>query len=173
MPKMIETKTAKYSNSLIRESFVYRIAKIEKVSPEVISRIDDALHREIGLVAGKEQRQIGGIQILCQRVELRIADHFKDRHLVFRSTLDHLGLRQETGIMDLQLPFPQGGTHLGHGALEKEFIRLGHPGGIIEVWVELKGQGAGCTFSKAILGRTARRLMEGYVLVPEKYFRSQ
>ena len=62
---------------------------------------------------------------------------------------------------------------LDHGALEKEFIRLGHPGGVIEVGVELKGQGAGCIFSKAILGRTARRLMEGYVLVPEKYFRSQ
>ncbi len=40
---------------------VYRIAKIEKVSPEVISQIEDALNREIGLVGGKEQREIGGI----------------------------------------------------------------------------------------------------------------
>lgn len=62
---------------------------------------------------------------------------------------------------------------LGHGALEKKFVRLGHPGGVIEVGVELKGQGDGATYSKAIVGRTARRLMEGYVLVPEKYFRSQ
>jgi 2-methylaconitate cis-trans-isomerase PrpF len=62
---------------------------------------------------------------------------------------------------------------LGHGALEKKFVRLGHPGGVIEVGVELKGQGGGATYSKAIVGRTARRLMEGYVLVPEKYFRSQ
>ena len=60
-----------------------------------------------------------------------------------------------------------------HGALEKEFIRLGHPGGVIEVGVELKGQGDDYIYSKAILGRTARRLMEGYVLVPEKYFRSR
>ncbi|MBW2481671.1 MAG: 3-methylitaconate isomerase [Deltaproteobacteria bacterium] len=59
---------------------------------------------------------------------------------------------------------------IGHGALEKEFIRLGHPGGVIEVGVELKGQGVGCKYSKAMLGRTARRLMEGYVLVPEKHF---
>jgi 2-methylaconitate cis-trans-isomerase PrpF len=59
---------------------------------------------------------------------------------------------------------------LGHATLEKEFIRLGHPGGVIEVGVALEGQGAGCTYAKAILGRTARRLMEGYVLVPEKYF---
>jgi flagellar motor switch protein FliG len=45
----------------IRADVVYRIAKIERVSPEVISRIEDALNREIGLVAGKEQKQIGGI----------------------------------------------------------------------------------------------------------------
>ena len=59
---------------------------------------------------------------------------------------------------------------LGHGALEKQFVRLGHPGGVIEVGVEVKGQGVDCIYAKAILGRTARRLMEGYVLVPEKYF---
>jgi flagellar motor switch protein FliG len=45
----------------IRADVVYRIAKIEKVSAEVINRIEDALHREIGLVAGKEQKQLGGI----------------------------------------------------------------------------------------------------------------
>jgi len=59
---------------------------------------------------------------------------------------------------------------LGHGALEKKFVRLGHPGGVIEVGTELKRQGDGYIYSKAILGRTARRLMEGYVLVPQKYF---
>jgi flagellar motor switch protein FliG len=46
----------------IQADVVYRIAKIEKVSPEVINRIEDALHREIGLVAGKEQKQLGGIE---------------------------------------------------------------------------------------------------------------
>ena len=54
--------------------------------------------------------------------------------------------------------------------MEKQFVRLGHPGGVIEVGVEVKGQGVDCIYAKAILGRTARRLMEGYVLVPEKYF---
>ena len=44
-----------------RTDVVYRIAKLEKVSPEVLSRIDDALNREIGLVAGAEQRQVGGL----------------------------------------------------------------------------------------------------------------
>jgi flagellar motor switch protein FliG len=45
----------------IRADVVYRIAKIDKVSAEVINRIEEALHREIGMVAGKEQKQLGGI----------------------------------------------------------------------------------------------------------------
>lgn len=40
---------------------VYRIAKIEKVSPEVISGIEEALQKELGQSIGKEQRQIGGL----------------------------------------------------------------------------------------------------------------
>ena len=43
---------------------------------------------------------------------------------------------------------------------------------IIEVGTELKRRDDGYLYAKAILGRTARRLMEGYVLVPEKYFSS-
>jgi 2-methylaconitate cis-trans-isomerase PrpF len=61
---------------------------------------------------------------------------------------------------------------LGHGVLEKKNVRLGHPGGVIEVGTELKRQGDDHIYSKAILGRTARRLMEVYVLVPQKYFSS-
>ncbi|MEA3469064.1 MAG: flagellar motor switch protein FliG [Thermodesulfobacteriota bacterium] len=45
----------------IRADVVYRIAKIEKVSPEVITKIEDALHREIGLVGNKKQSQVGGV----------------------------------------------------------------------------------------------------------------
>jgi flagellar motor switch protein FliG len=40
---------------------VYRMAKLDKISPEVLSHIEDALHSEIGLVAGKEQKDIGGL----------------------------------------------------------------------------------------------------------------
>ncbi|PID73064.1 MAG: flagellar motor switch protein FliG [Desulfobacterales bacterium] len=45
----------------IRSDVTYRISKIEKVSPTVINRIEDALHREIGLVSGKAQKKVGGI----------------------------------------------------------------------------------------------------------------
>jgi len=53
---------------------------------------------------------------------------------------------------------------------KKDLIRIGHPGGIIEVGAIVKKNRDGFYYQEALLGRTARRLMEGYVLVPEKYF---
>lgn len=55
-------------------------------------------------------------------------------------------------------------------ASKKEIMRLGHPGGIIEVGAVVKETRGNFNYKEAILGRTARRLMEGNVLVPEKYF---
>ena len=46
----------------------------------------------------------------------------------------------------------------------------GHPGGIIEVGAKIKQQGDAYEYKEALVIRTARRLMEGNVLVPEKCF---
>jgi 2-methylaconitate cis-trans-isomerase PrpF len=51
-----------------------------------------------------------------------------------------------------------------------EEIRLGHPGGIISVGARIVKKEGGYEYEEAVLHRTARRLMEGYVLVPERYF---
>jgi 2-methylaconitate cis-trans-isomerase PrpF len=59
---------------------------------------------------------------------------------------------------------------LSKGALEAKEIRLGHPGGIIPVGAEVEKGGSRYEYKEAVLGRTARRLMDGYVYVPEKYF---
>lgn len=45
----------------VMSDVAYRISKIEKVSPVVLNRIEDALHREIGLVSGGTQKKIGGL----------------------------------------------------------------------------------------------------------------
>ncbi|MFN2354745.1 MAG: flagellar motor switch protein FliG [Desulfopila sp.] len=45
----------------VQADVVYRIAKIDKVSPEVITGIEEALNKELGRNVGKEQRQVGGI----------------------------------------------------------------------------------------------------------------
>jgi 2-methylaconitate cis-trans-isomerase PrpF len=51
-----------------------------------------------------------------------------------------------------------------------EEVRLGHPGGIISVATTIEKNGNKYQYQEAVLGRTARRLMDGYVHVPEKYF---
>lgn len=45
----------------LRGEVMYRIAKIENVSPEVIGRIEDALQREIGVVVNQDKKQVGGV----------------------------------------------------------------------------------------------------------------
>lgn len=56
--------TARIMNDLpsdLRSEVMYRIARIDKISPEVIAHIEDALQHEIGVVVNKEQQQLGGI----------------------------------------------------------------------------------------------------------------
>ena len=45
-----------------RGEVMYRIAKIDNVSPDVISQIEDALQREVGVVVGRDRKQVGGVE---------------------------------------------------------------------------------------------------------------
>ena len=56
-------------------------------------------------------------------------------------------------------------------AHQKEMLSIGHPGGIIDVGAVIEKTNGTYHYREAVLGRTARRLMEGSVLVPEKYFK--
>ena len=46
-------------------------------------------------------------------------------------------------------------------------VRIGHPAGVIETETEVELQGNGYVVHRATLGRTARRLMEGYAFAPD------
>ena len=52
----------------------------------------------------------------------------------------------------------------------RPMIRLGHPGGTIEIGAVVDKSGPAGIYREAVLGRTARRLMEGHVLVPATHF---
>jgi 2-methylaconitate cis-trans-isomerase PrpF len=52
----------------------------------------------------------------------------------------------------------------------RERVLLGHAGGIISVGALVKKERNSYEYEEAIVDRTARRLMEGYVCVPEKIF---
>jgi len=53
---------------------------------------------------------------------------------------------------------------------EDKLVRLGHPGGTLDVEVEMEKQDGTFVYQKGTAFRTARRLMEGYVYVPEQFF---
>lgn len=61
-------------------------------------------------------------------------------------------------------------TILDKNHFEAKEIRIGHPGGIIPVGAEVNKKDNSYEFKEAVVGRTARRLMDGYVYVPERYF---
>jgi 2-methylaconitate cis-trans-isomerase PrpF len=61
---------------------------------------------------------------------------------------------------------------LSDSARRNELLRIGHPGGIIEIGAVIEVEAEQCCYREAVLGRTARRLMEGYVLVPEEQLNS-
>ena len=54
-------KILNYLPEDVQSDIMFRIAKIDKVSPEVLVQIETALQQEIRVVAHKEQHQIGGI----------------------------------------------------------------------------------------------------------------
>lgn len=53
----------------------------------------------------------------------------------------------------------------------KNMLKIGHPGGIIDISAVIENNGDEYVYKEAAVGRTARRLMEGYVFVSECHFK--
>jgi 2-methylaconitate cis-trans-isomerase PrpF len=56
-------------------------------------------------------------------------------------------------------------------AKETGMVRIGHPGGVIPIEVEVEKTADGFRLKKAAFGRSSRRIMEGFVYVPEGLFK--
>lgn len=61
-------------------------------------------------------------------------------------------------------------VNLAAGGGEREAVRFGHPSGTLRVGAEAKQQNGEWTVTKAIMSRSARILMEGWVRVPGDCF---
>ncbi|MEB0046197.1 MULTISPECIES: 2-methylaconitate cis-trans isomerase PrpF [unclassified Pseudomonas] len=61
-------------------------------------------------------------------------------------------------------------VNLAAGGIERSAVRFGHPSGTLRVGAEAKEVNGEWTVSKAIMSRSARVLMEGYVRVPGDSF---
>ena len=58
-------------------------------------------------------------------------------------------------------------------AKETRTVRIGHPSGTISIEVDVEKTGDGFHLKQAAFGRTSRRIMEGFVYVPENLFESK
>jgi 2-methylaconitate cis-trans-isomerase PrpF len=54
-----------------------------------------------------------------------------------------------------------------HDAFNQDIVRIGHPAGVIETETRVERSGDVFIVRRATLGRTARRILEGYVFVPD------
>lgn len=61
-------------------------------------------------------------------------------------------------------------VNLAAGGLEREAVRFGHPSGTLRVGAKAEQQNGEWTVTKAIMSRSARVLMEGWVRVPGDSF---
>jgi 2-methylaconitate cis-trans-isomerase PrpF len=61
-------------------------------------------------------------------------------------------------------------VNLAAGGGERNVVRFGHPSGMLRVGAEAKQVNGEWTVTKAIMSRSARVLMEGWVRVPEDAF---
>ena len=57
-------------------------------------------------------------------------------------------------------------------AHQTKVVRIGHPSGVISIEVEVEKTAGGFLLKKAGFGRTSRRIMEGFVYVPERLFKT-
>jgi hypothetical protein len=58
-------------------------------------------------------------------------------------------------------------------AKETGLVRIGHPGGVIPIEVEVEKTADGFHLKKAAFGRSSRRIMEGFVYIPESFFKTK
>jgi 2-methylaconitate cis-trans-isomerase PrpF len=56
----------------------------------------------------------------------------------------------------------------GRDTLDRDVVRIGHPAGVIETETRVERSGEDFVVRRATLGRTARRILEGYVYVPDE-----
>ena len=62
-------------------------------------------------------------------------------------------------------------VHQVSQVVSAEQLRIGHPAGVVELGAEVKRCGSEWRAERIITQRTARRIMEGSVLVPQRYVR--
>jgi 2-methylaconitate cis-trans-isomerase PrpF len=121
---------------------------------------------KIGIIAEpKAYQSIGGRPIEPEAIDLtaRIMSMGSlHRSFAVSGAIATAGAAMIPGTIVAEMIAPQ--------ARSRDLLRIGHPGGIIEVGAVIETEGHRYHYREAVVGRTARRLMEGYVLLPDRLF---
>lgn len=134
-------------------------------SEEEATQRSQAVPKVAFITAAKPYTTTGGDTITAQDVDL--VGRIMSMGTLHRSYAVSGGIATAGAAM---IPGTVAYDLLEDAARGKDLLKIGHPGGIIDIGAVIDTQDDRCAYKKAVIGRTARRLMEGYVLVPEAYF---
>jgi len=134
-------------------------------SEEEATQRSQAVPKIAFITAAKPYRTTGGGTIAAQDVDL--VGRIMSMGTLHRSYAVSGGIATAGAAM---IPGTVAFDLLKENSRGKDSLRIGHPGGMIDIGAVIDIQGDRCAYKEAVIGRTARRLMEGYVLVPEAYF---
>ena len=134
-------------------------------TPEEASRLSQAVPKITFVSPPQPYRTLGGIDISANQIDLTariMSMGTLHKSFAVSGAISVVGTAMIKGTVVHEL--------VNQKNINSSVFRIGHPGGMIEVGAKVDTKNNTYEYKEAILGRTARRLMEGHVLVPQRYF---
>jgi 2-methylaconitate cis-trans-isomerase PrpF len=134
-------------------------------TPQEASLLSQAVPKIACVAPSQKYKTLGGRTVETNEIDLvaRIMSMGTlHKSFAVSGAISTVGAAMTEGTVVHEMLNPEAGN--------KKTLHIGHPGGIIEVGAKIEKKGKHIEYKEAVLARTARRLMEGYVLVPQKYF---
>lgn len=157
------SETIKDKLEAIRSMAAVRIGLAS--TPEEASRLSQAVPKITFVSPPQPYKTLGGIDISANQIDLTariMSMGTLHKSFAVSGAISVVGTAMIKGTVVHEL--------VNQKNINSSVFRIGHPGGMIEVGAKVDTKNNTYEYKEAILGRTARRLMEGHVLVPQRYF---
>jgi 2-methylaconitate cis-trans-isomerase PrpF len=132
-------------------------------TPEMATRSSQAVPKIACVSAPQTYTALSGQQVRAEAIDLTVrimSMGTLHRSIAISGAIATAGAAMIEGTVAYKLRGKKGS--------DETQINLGHPGGIVDVGAKIEIIAGKPQYVEAAVGRTARRLMEGYVLVPKK-----
>lgn len=135
-------------------------------TPEEATRSSQAVPKIACVSAPQDYTALNGLKVKAERIDLTVrimSMGTLHRSIAVSGAIASAGaaMIEKTVAFKLKGQSGSGGTA----------INIGHPGGVLDVAAAIEIRAGEPYYVEGAVGRTARRLMEGYALVPEHCFR--